>query len=259
MMKVREKSLPVSACILCKNEADRLERCLKPLSVFAETLVVDTGSSDGSQDLLRQHHVTWFEDPWVNFSVNRKRLFERASQPWILWLDADEVVTEPLIAELQAFLADVPEKIEGAEVNRMVFFEGQWIRHGAWFPDWCMRLFRSNAWTLSDDAVHESLTIRGETVRLENYLEHYSFRSWDDLKKRSLFYESLWLEERYSSSKRVSKRSGHLHAVSVFLKDYIFKQGFLDGKIGFDIAKHRTHEVWRKYRKLYDMGRERQG
>lgn len=253
-MNPTREPLPISVCILCKNEADRLERCFAGLHAFSEIIVADTGSTDDSLEICRKHDVNLVEDEWVNFSVNRRQLFERASQPWILWLDADEIVNQALVDELYNLFATNLDPISGIQINRMVYFEGRWVKHGAWFPDWCMRIFRSDSWTMSETSVHEALEIDGSIVKLETCLEHYSFRDWTDLKQRSLFYESLWLKDKVDAHKKVSRSSAYTHAFFVFIKDYILKHGFLDGRLGLKIALHRSHEVWRKYHLLYQAG-----
>jgi len=241
------QKLPVSVCILCKNEEDRLHRCLSALKDFEEIIIADTGSSDSSLEIISQYEVKLYKDDWVNFSHNRKILFERASCKWIFWLDADEVVSPSLVEEIKNKILNNDADVSAFEMNRMVYFEDQWIKHGGWFPDWVLRVFRSDAWHMEMNAVHESLHINGKKVRLNNILEHYSFRSWEDLHQRSKFYESLWVKDRMSRGKKVSKLSPYTHASFVFFKNLVLRRGFLDGKLGLQIVLLNTKEVFRKY------------
>ena len=177
--------LPISVCILTLNEEENLLRTLAPLKGrFAEILVFDSGSTDRSIEMCEEAGATVHEVEWQGFGTTRRKLFEQASQPWILWLDADEVITEALFAEISDLFASQPEK-KAYAINRMVFFEDKWIRHGEWFPDWVMRLYPSDSWEMVELDVHESVKVSCPTDQLQGLIEHYSFRDWEDLEKRS--------------------------------------------------------------------------
>ncbi len=240
-------TLPISVCILTLNEEENLKRTLPPLKRFAEVLVFDSGSSDRTIEMCREagaivHHVEW-----EGFGVTRRKLFEKASQSWILWLDADEVITEPLLEEITNLFRSEPKK-KAYEINRKVYMEGKWISHGEWFPDWVMRLFPADCWKMIELDVHESVQISCTSDRLRNLIEHYSFRDWEDLEKRSQKYAKLWAGQK----SRTSKSPPSVPMITArawvrFLKGYIFKKGFLDGNHGFRIAKSRANEVKMKY------------
>ena len=104
-----EVQLPISVCILCKNEEDRITKCLEPLKVFKEVIVMDTGSNDNSLNLIRQQpHVTLIEEACGLLQNLGVSLFNKAKENWIFWLDADEIVTPELIEELKQ-LFDSPK------------------------------------------------------------------------------------------------------------------------------------------------------
>lgn len=236
--------MPISVCMLVLNEADRLVRSLSPLGIFEEVLVLDSGSTDGSQKLCREAGAQVLEQAWKGFGETRKRLFEEAEQPWILWIDADEVVTETLAAELHALFEKGPS-CAAYEVNRMVCFEGQWVRHGEWFPDWNVRLFRREAWEMLPRAVHEAVKINGRVGHLQGLLEHHSYRDWDDQRRRSERYARLWAEQ--NAGRKIGPLAGPSRALWRFFKGYVLKRGFLDGRLGFRIAVANAREVARKY------------
>ena len=247
--------LPVTVCILCLNEADRLRRCLAPLADFAEVIVLDSGSTDGSQDICREYGVTLHEGPWLGFATQRRKLFALASQPWILWLDADEVVRPELLAELKSlFAAGEPAKA-AYRVNRLVIFEGREVRHGNWFPDRCIRLFRTDCWAMPERAVHESLEIRGDIADLSGLLEHHTYRDWDDQRRRAEKYAALWAEQAAAEGRRAGPLAGPLRALWRFLRGYILRRGFLDGSLGFKVAMANGREVALKYRLLREHRR----
>ncbi|HCY58844.1 MAG TPA: glycosyltransferase family 2 protein, partial [Opitutae bacterium] len=99
-MSKKKLKLPISVCILVKNEEDHLINSLSPLSIFEEVLVYDSGSKDKSVEICEQFGAKIISGQWVGFSESRKILFSEATQPWIFWLDADEVVTSELASEL---------------------------------------------------------------------------------------------------------------------------------------------------------------
>lgn len=249
-----EKPLPVSVCVLVKDEADRLPRTLPPLKAFSEVLVYDSGSSDNSVSLCREAGVTVIEGEWLGFSQTRKKLFALANQPWILWLDADEVVTGKLLAELHGLFASEPDRA-AYEINRMVCFENKWIRHGDWFPDWNVRLFRADSWSMENRAVHESISVSGEIGRLSGLLEHYTYRDWQDQRTRSAKYAALWAEQH--AGRKVAPLEPQARALWRFFKGYILKLGFLDGVLGFKVALANAREVALKYKLLSRLNTQR--
>src|SRR5690606_26344984 len=97
---------------------------------------------------------------WEGFSLTRRNHFAMASQPWILWIDADEEVTKEMVAELRELLANGP-KHTAYQINRVMFFENRWIKYGDWYPDRVLRLFRADAWKLPVREVHEAVEISG--------------------------------------------------------------------------------------------------
>ena len=232
--------------MLCKNEADRLPRTLAPISAFAEWLIYDTGSTDASVDIARQAGAKVISHPWQGFSKTRIHQFQAASQPWILWLDADEIITSELLKELRMLFESKP-RLSAYRINRMIFFEGKWIKHGDWFPDYNTRLFRQGSWHMKVREVHESVEVKGEIGHLKHYLEHYSFRSWEDKEQRSHHYAELWASMESNSKKRTSPFTPILRAVWKFIRGYLLKRGFLDGFIGLKIALSNARETHLKY------------
>jgi len=245
---IKEK-LPISVCILVKNEEENLRRALPPLSIFEEVLVYDSGSTDKSIEICKSFGAKVNRGEWLGFPESRKKLFSLASQPWIFWLDADEVVTHELTEELKSQFAD-EIKVSGFEMNRMVFFLGKWIRHGEWFPDWNLRIFKSKDWQIVDQDVHESVQITGKVIRLNSMLEHHSYKDWGDRKARISKYSDLWTKMKSSNGQTVAFGEEYLRAGWRFFRAFFLKRGFLDGWIGLKIAISIASEVILKYKKL---------
>lgn len=252
-MSEKQLKLPISVSILVKNEESNLINSLPALSIFKEVLVYDSGSTDKSLEICEQFGAKVISGEWLGFSESRKKVFSEASQPWIFWLDADEVLTSELASELKSvFSSEI--KCQGFEINRMVFFLGKKIRHGEWFPDWNLRIFRADSWRMDDRDVHESVNLRGSSVRLSGLLEHYSYQDWNDRAQRMEHYSNLWAQMKQEQGSKTFSGEGSIRALWRFFRAYILKFGFLDGLIGFKIAISVASEVALKYKKLHQLG-----
>ena len=243
------EKLPISVCILVLNEEDRLERCLAALEEFAEVVALDSGSTDRTLDICRARGVRIQRGEWLGFGRMRRKLFPLASRPWILWLDADEVVRPELVEEIRLVFSR-PLEYDAFEINRMVCFDGRWIEHGDWFPDWNIRLFRSDRWRMEPREVHESISIDGRVGRLRGLLEHHTYRDWDDRNRRMRRYAELWARQKAAEGKKAPCWAGPLRSAWRFFRGYVLKRGFLDGSTGFRIALSNAREVAVKYRLL---------
>ena len=240
--------------MLVKNEKDRLPLCLPPLKIFKEILIYDSGSVDGSVDICRKFNARVIQGDWLGFSETRRKLFESATQPWLFWLDADEILTDELSGSITEELRG-ETTVNGFEVNRMVYFEGKWIRHGDWFPDWNLRLFRASCWQLEDRLVHEKVTVPGQTKKLHGFLHHHSYRNWEDRTKRSEKYSLLWAEMKRAEGRKVALGEIWIRSIWKFLRGYFLKFGVLDGKMGFLVAWSNAKEVFLKYTNLKKLTR----
>lgn len=238
-----------SACILTLNEEENLPRCLAPLSDFAEVLVYDSGSSDKTIELAQSQGATVIEGDWEGFGTTRRKLFEAATQPWILWIDADEVLTPELVAEIRNCVEMNPQ-CGGYEINRITRIGRKRFRHGLWYPDWNLRFFRREAWAMEERDVHESIRVSGGKGRFMSRIDHYSYRDWQERKARAGRYAKLWASQAFRDGKRVTWFDQVSHAWACFLKGYFLKMGFLDGISGLRLALSTSAEVSDKYRRL---------
>lgn len=241
--------LPITVCTLCLNEEKNLPRCLSQIEAFQEWLVLDTGSTDDSIQIARDLGARVEETPWKGFSATRDEHFKLASQDWILWLDADEELTPAFVEELRQLLPKI-EQHAAYEINRLMFFEGKWIRHGDWFPDRVTRLFKADAWTMPPREIHESVEITDTIGRLTETVPHYSYHDWADRQKRVESYTTLWASQQHKRGKSCSPLGPFLRGAWKFFRGLIVKKGFLDGTMGWKVAWSNALEVSLKYQKL---------
>ncbi len=243
--------LPISVCMLCRNEAQRLPAALARVRDFAEWIVLDTGSDDGSPELAQRLGASVRTSQWLGFSETRRLHFGMAAQPWILWIDADEVVTPALVSELRALLQGPRAPAHQAwALNRVMRFQGRWVRHGEWYPDWNLRLFRTDAWSLDTRAVHENVRVPGSVGRLKTELPHDSYRDWPDRERRIRAYARLWAEQAAAEGKTSGPVRAFGSAGWRFLRGALLKGGFLDGVLGWRIAASCARETYLKHRFL---------
>lgn len=241
--------IAASACILACNEEENLPRCLEPLADFEEILVLDSGSTDRTIEIARAKGARVVEAPWEGFGRTRKKLFEEASQPWIFWVDADEVAPPELVGEMRNCAAEGSD-CDGYKINRITYIGSRKIRHGLWYPDWNLRFFRRTAWSMEDRDVHEAVEVAGATGLFLSRLHHYSYRDWADRRARAQRYAKLWAAQAFRDGKRVTVFDQASHAFGCFLKGYLLRLGFLDGPAGLRLALSTSCETSDKYRRL---------
>jgi glycosyltransferase involved in cell wall biosynthesis len=250
--------MKITACIITLDEERNLPRCLKSIaSVADEILVVDSGSTDATTDLARQAGARVIRQDWLGYVGQKNFARDRAAYSWVLSIDADEELS-PELAEAITKLkndpaAEAPGAPNGYTVSRMVFYRGRWIRHGDWYPDRLVRLFRRNDGRFLGGRVHEKLEIVGKHPLLPGHLHHYTYENAAARKERATLYAELWAQTAYEQLESAYPWSAPVHALARLVKGFIFKGGFLDGAIGWDIAAGNTRETWLKYRKLRKM------
>ncbi|HXF44991.1 MAG TPA: glycosyltransferase family 2 protein, partial [Burkholderiaceae bacterium] len=170
----------LSVAIIACNEAANLPACLRSVAWADEIVVVDNGSTDGSQRIVRDFGARLIETPdWPGFGAQKNRALDACRGEWVLSLDADERVSAELRAEIETVLAQPAFDVYA--LPRRSSYCGRFIRHGGWWPDYVTRLFRRGAARFSDARVHEALVTDRPIGRLRAPLVHYSFRSMEQV------------------------------------------------------------------------------
>lgn len=246
----------LSAIIITFNEAANIEACLKSVSFADEIIVVDSGSTDGTQDLARSLgavvHVT---SAWPGFGRQKNRALELAQHPWVLSLDADERVSADLAKQIIRAVASDADV--AYEIPRLTQFCGQWIRHCGWTPDYVLRLFKRGAAHFSDDLVHERVVLTGgEQSRLASPLLHYSYPTPAHYWRKLEQYSQAWALQRFTNGQKTSMLRAGLAGVVAFLRSYIFRLGFLDGSMGFAVCTMQAQAAFGKYFALYCLNQK---
>lgn len=242
--------IALSVILITYNESRHIAACLKSVAFADEWVVVDSGSTDGTREIAESLGARVVKtDDWPGFGVQKGRALALARGRWVLSIDADERVSEALAARIQAAIRN-EQAADGYELSRISRFCGQWMRHGDWYPDRVLRLFRRERGCFTDDLVHERLQVQGGVERLEGDLLHDTMPSLDD---------ALDKMNRYSTGRALDKvaagRSGGLgtalgHGLWAFLRCYLLKRGFLDGRLGLVLAIYVAEGTYYRYLKM---------
>ena len=242
------------------NEADRIERCLKSVAWCDEVLVLDSGSTDGTQDLCRAAGARVIETDWPGWVAQKQRAVEAATHDWIFSLDADERVDDELreaLLRVRDTKLSAGDTLRAYDLTRKVWFLGRWIRHGGWYPEWRTRLFhRAHAHWAGVDP-HDRVEVDGRVGRIrEGNLEHYTYRSMEDYLDKTNRFSTVSAQEKLKRGRRASWWDLVLRPPFRFGRMYLWRRGFLDGRAGFVLAGLAAYSVFLKYAKLWNLARQ---
>jgi len=182
---------PISVCVIARDEEDLLRRCLDSVAWADEiVVVVDARSCDGTEKVARERTSKVEVRPYGGDIDQKRYCVDRASHDWVMIVDPDEVVSAQLSAEIQRRLAAETQPVAGYRVNRASFHLGRWIRHGDFYPDWKLRLFRKSQARWAGRDPHGRVELDGRVEPLQGELEHYSYRDLADQVDRIQFFSA---------------------------------------------------------------------
>jgi glycosyltransferase involved in cell wall biosynthesis len=245
----------LSAIIITRNEGRNIAACLDSVAFCDERIVVDCGSDDDTVEAATAAGAIVVTHPWSGFGAQKNFALAQARGDWVLSIDADERVTAPLAAEILATIKTAAAN--GYEINRLSTFLGRPMRHSGWFPDYVLRLFRREKARFSDDPVHERVICDGPIGRLASVLDHHPVLRLEDALRRVDSYSTAGAAP-LASRRRVSFASGITHGLWSFLRAYVMRLGFLDGREGFLLAVANAEGTYYRYMKAWLAGRQRE-
>ncbi len=248
-------SAGLSACIVARDAEATLARCLDGLAFVDEIVVlIDERSRDGSLALARARADRVEVRPYAGNVAQKRDCVALARHDWVLVVDADEVVRPALAGELRQALAGAGERV-GFELCRRTWHLGRWLRHGDFYPDWKLRLFRrSRARWIGRDP-HGRVIVDGPVARLGTDLDHYSYRDLSDQVERIQEFSREGARALHASGRRARPRDLWLRPPARFLRAYLARGGFRDGVPGLVVAGATAFYVFLKYAKLWELER----
>lgn len=247
---------PLSVVVITRNEEAEIDDCLRSVAWADEIVVLDSGSTDKTVEIARRRTDRIFHAEFDGFADQKRRVTDLARGPWILNVDADERVTEELGAEIRAVL-DGPSPHAGYRIPRLTWYLGAFIRHGTWYPDRKLRLFRKEKGRWTGGSVHESVEVDGTIGTLRCPLLHYSFRTLSD------HYETIDRFTRLGAADLAARGRGGsplcllVHPPATFIKSYFLRLGLLDGWRGLLIAALSARHAYLKYARARRAQNER--
>jgi glycosyltransferase involved in cell wall biosynthesis len=251
--------LTLSIAIITNNEEANLARTLASARWADEIVIVDSGSTDDTAVIARECGAKFFVEEWKGFGAQKNSAIAKCSGDWVLALDADEELSPGLAEEIRTLLAGQPQH-DAYFLPRRNFFLGRWMRHGGYYPDPKLRLFRRGSAQFEERAVHETIRPTGSTGRLRSDLLHHAYPTLDAYIEHMNRYSALGAAHamaRGKSSRSLLAFFWNVLVVPIatFKYNYFLRLGFLDGREGF--LQHLYHSVyvsW-KYAKAWEHAR----
>ncbi len=245
---------PFSIVIICRNESDGIARTLSGLQGLSDDIVVyDTGSTDGTQSIVRGFPVRLIEGVWEGFGPTKNTANALALHDWILSLDADEVPDARLRG---ALLAWDPDSLDSVYACSFLNYIGDRpLRFGEWGRDWHVRVFNRTRVQWDAEPVHERLQfpIGVQRKRLPGKIQHRTVRDWTDHRNKMEQYARLNAQKYFASGKPAPLWKLWLSPPFTWLHYYVFKLGFLDGWAGWQCAWMTARYTYWKYARLREL------
>jgi glycosyltransferase involved in cell wall biosynthesis len=281
----------LSVVVITFNEEANIGRTLASVQPLVadgkgEIIVVDSGSTDRTVEIAKSFDAKVFVEEWKGFAAQKNSAIDKATGDWILSLDADEEVEPKLAEEICWLLAAIierrkhgfpvddnarsrelhdrgtqygldEERLNGFRVSRKNFFLGHWIRHGGFWPDSKLRLFRKGTGRFQDRLVHEDVKAEGNVSSVQRgSLLHHSYPTISDYIEHMNRYSSLGAKMVVDKGPvRFSVSNIVLRPIATFVYNYFLRFGFLDGREGLLLHLHHAVYVSWKYAKAWELSR----
>lgn len=245
--------LPISVVVLTKNEATRIEACLEPwLSVCQEVLVVDNGSTDDTLQVAKRVGARVLTTSWKGYSETKNEANTMATHDWILSLDADEVANPVLLQSVKAHFQQIPSQQTVFTFRRKLMYKNRLLNYGSVRKEIRKRLFHRKHTQWNNQAVHEDVELTPTThcIPLDGYVTHYSYESDQDHWEKLQRYAQLQADDMFRKGKKYTLIKAYISPVFGWIKNILFRLGFLDGSAGFQLAKMNMRYTALKYRLL---------
>lgn len=252
--------MSLSVIVITHNEAQHIAACLASVAFADEWIVVDSGSTDGTREIAAARGARVLDRPdWQGYGPQKNRALDAATGDWVFSIDADERVTPELAVQIRA----VTQRVAGTEsgavssytVSRLSAFCGVWMRHGDWYPDHVLRLFRRSHGRFTDDRVHEHVAVRGPVGHLDAHLLHDSMPSLESCLDKMNRYSSGRALDRHAAGHSGGLGKALGHGLWAFVRSYVVKRGFLDGRMGFIVALNIAENTYYRYLKMWLLSR----
>ena len=257
--------MTISVAIAAMDEEANIGRTLASINWADEIVLVDSGSKDRTCEIAREHGARVIVEPWRGYVAQKQYAIDLCTKHWVLLLDADEEVSSGLADEIRAAIAD-PNAVSGYWLPRKNLFLGRWMRHGGFYPDLKLRLFRRGQGFVTGHDPHDRCELKSglpgdasrRTRRFKNALMHYTYPNLTLYIAHMNRYSSLGAQLAVAKGRRsFSVVNIALRPLATFIYNYLFRLGFLDGREGLLLHLYHAGYVSWKYAKAWELSRNR--
>ncbi|MFI8606555.1 glycosyltransferase family 2 protein [Cellulophaga baltica] len=242
----------LSVFIITYNEERILDKCLNKLSWADEIIVVDSGSTDATLEICKKYQVKLFHKDFEGFGTQKQFALEQTTHNWVLSIDADEILTDELIAEIQDVLASGTAN-NGYYLKRKHVFLGKVFEYGPESKEYILRFFKKNMGKFDGKKVHENVVLEGPSDKLKNDFLHFTTRSLDNYIEKLSNYASIFSEGKYLKNKQYGIGYIFIKVKFEFFKKYFLELNFLNGKEGFYWSYLAAYYMGIKYMKTNEQ------
>jgi glycosyltransferase involved in cell wall biosynthesis len=244
----------LSALVITFNEEKNIEKVIENLAFADEIIIVDSFSTDATYQLAtKQEKVKIWQREFVNFADQRNYALSLATHPWILFIDADEYVSDTLQIEIRKTIQK-ESPIVAYQCYRTFFFQNKALYFSGWQTDKIFRLFKKEfAYYNPKKIVHEKLLINGPVGTLQNKICHYSYANFTTYKNKMAQYGKLKALEELEKGTRPNVYHFYIRPIYQFLYQYLLRLGILDGQNGLIICYLNAYSVYVRFQELKQL------
>jgi glycosyltransferase involved in cell wall biosynthesis len=247
-----EERPKISVYMITRNNERTVEKALASVRWADEIVVVDSFSTDKTPEICRRVTDRVIQRPWPGFREQYQCAADLTTHPWIMFIDADEEVSPELAEEIQRVLNGGGKGFDGFIIYRQTHYLGRWIRHGAWYPDYEIRLYRreKGRW---EGGLHAKIVVHGNVGSLKHEYLHHTYRDISDQIRTIDLYSRIAAEDMFKAGERFSLFKLLFRPPFRLIKEYLFRQGFRDGIPGLIIVIATMFYVFVKHAKLWEL------
>jgi len=248
-------SAPISVYMITKDNIRTVDKALQSVVGWADEIVaVDSGSTDGTVETLKRYTDRVSHRDWPGFRDQYQHAQDLTKNRWVLFIDADEEIGPDLAQEIVKLFADGEPEADGYIAHRRTYYLGRLIKHGGWYPDFEIRLYRKDrgGWK---GGLHAKVHVDGEVRELDHVYLHYNYKDIADQIRTVNLYSDIEAVDMDEANKKTRLFKMLFSPPFRFFRDYILKKGFLDGMPGLIIAVTTSYYIFAKYAKLWERRR----
>lgn len=242
----------ISAVLITKNEEGRIRACLESIKWVDEIIIFDQNSTDQTVDLAKKYTDKIFNFEELDYAKVKNEAFKKTNGDWVLYIDADERVLEPLKNEIQELILSTDKGAFAISRKNIIF--GQEVKYSPFWPDWIIRLVRKEAFTSWSGKVHETLNFNGKLGYTKNSLLHLTHRDLDQVVLKSLNWSNIDSKLRLGVNHPSMSSWRFLRILfGELFNQGIVKKGFFNGSVGTIDSILQSFSLFMTYVRLWEL------